>query len=110
MPGGNMELTQLETSSAATMPQSNLFGTVAQETASVSQLSQEIEKLQLKGIIYASDANETKVIISQDGSERAYKQGDVIFADISLSELFPDKIIVKRNNQTETMYLKQPRS
>ena len=104
--------TIMEPNAANNLAQIDLFGTPVQVSIDTNaQFSQEIEKLHLKGIFFSTDMNKARAIInSSEGETKTYKQGDVLFSDISLAQLFPDKIILKRNNQTETIYLVPPRS
>jgi len=62
--------------------------------------------LTLLGILAADRDKESRALIgSQDGEEKPYSVGDDVVRGVNLQAIFPDRVILARNGQLETLRL-----
>ena len=67
-------------------------------------------RLTLHGLIASDDPARARAIIAQaGGAERSYRVGDEIGPGVTLSEIYPDRVILERNGRYETLRLPRER-
>jgi len=67
-------------------------------------------RLTLRGLIASDDPDQARAIIAQaGGEERSYRVGDEITSGVTLSEIYPDRVILERNGRYETLRLPRER-
>lgn len=67
-------------------------------------------RLTLHGLIASDDPEQARAIIAQaGGEERSYRVGDEITSGVTLSEIYPDRVILERNGRYETLRLPRER-
>jgi general secretion pathway protein C len=63
-------------------------------------------KLTLRGVFASDEAGEARAIVGdQRGEEKHYSVGDPLPGNATLSEIYPDRIILERNGRYETLRL-----
>jgi general secretion pathway protein C len=63
-------------------------------------------KLTLRGVFASDEASEARAIVGdQRGEEKPYSVGDPLPGNATLSEIYPDRIILERNGRYETLRL-----
>jgi general secretion pathway protein C len=63
-------------------------------------------KLTLRGVFASDEAGEARAIVGdQRGDEKHYSVGDPLPGNATLSEIYPDRIILERNGRYETLRL-----
>ncbi|WP_428312217.1 type II secretion system protein GspC [Hydrocarboniphaga sp.] len=66
--------------------------------------------LNLLGILAADRDKESRALIgTQDGEEKPYSVGDDVVRGVNLQAIFPDRVILSRNGQLETLRLDKDR-
>lgn len=87
--------------------QAQLFGEYAAPTAAgkVEQAPETRLSLTLLGILAGIDAESRALIAPGGGEEKPYAIGDDVVAGVSLQAIFPDRVILSRNGQFETLRL-----
>ncbi|MDB5967686.1 MAG: hypothetical protein JWQ90_136 [Hydrocarboniphaga sp.] len=67
--------------------------------------------LNLLGILAADRDQESRALIgTQDGEEKPYSVGDDVVRGVNLQAIFPDRVILARNGQLETLRLDKDRA
>ena len=92
----------------ASIDQLNLFGASKQELAEKKAASTKITKLRLtlKGIFAISDPKQGAVQIQNDEHQESnFTVGQSVFGKATLYEIYPDRVILYRNGQYETLML-----
>ncbi len=92
----------------ASIDQLNLFGASKQELAEKKAASTKITKLRLtlKGIFATNDPKQGAVQIQNARQqESTFTIGQSIFGKATLDEIYPDRVILYRNGQYETLML-----
>lgn len=86
---------------------SELFGRYAapQTGSRVEQAPETRLSLTLLGILAGSAAESRALIAKDGGDEKPYAIGDDVIAGVSLHAIFPDRVILSRNGQFETLRL-----
>ncbi|HEX4872847.1 MAG TPA: type II secretion system protein GspC [Nevskiaceae bacterium] len=87
-----------------------LFGELvrASDTAALSpeQIRDTRLNLTLLGIFAATDGPRSRALIAQqNGEEKPYAVGDDVVSGVRLQQIFPDRVILSRNGQLETLRL-----
>ncbi len=94
--------------SKPSLDQLNLFGASKQDLARKKTAPAKITKLRftLKGIFATSDPKQGAVQIQNDRQQESnFTVGESIFGKATLDEIYPDRIILFRNGQYETLML-----
>lgn len=87
----------------------HLFGVARQEPV-VTQAPIEAKetglKLTLRGVFAADNPSQAMAIIADaHGKEKVYRKNDTIFSGVSLYEVYPDRVILERSGNFETLSL-----
>jgi general secretion pathway protein C len=62
-------------------------------------------KLTLRGVFAANSPNMAMALIADArGKEKVYRKSDTIFSGVRLYEIYPDKVILERSGNFETLY------
>ena len=87
--------------------QAQLFGQYAAPAAAgkVEQAPETRLSLTLLGILAGVDAESRALIAQSGGEEKPYAIGDDVVSGVSLQAIFPDRVILSRNGQFETLRL-----
>jgi general secretion pathway protein C len=90
-----------------TIINAHLFGIYkAAVSTDVSSAPETRLDLKLLGILAGTRASDSRAIISQSGAaEKAYAIGDDVVRGASLQAIFPDRVIISRDGQMETLRL-----
>jgi general secretion pathway protein C len=85
----------------------HLFGTYTASAATDLSAAPDTRlNLKLIGILAGTRASDSRAIISaQDAAEKAYAIGDDVVRGASLQAIFPDRVILARDGQMETLRL-----
>jgi general secretion pathway protein C len=86
----------------------HLFGEVnaAKPARTVVRAPETRLDLKLAGIFYAQPSGRALAIIAEgDGGERVYKVGEALAADVRLTEIQPDRVVLSRKGRLETLSL-----
>lgn len=68
-------------------------------------------KLTLRGVFAANDpAQEMAIIANAQGKEQVYRKGDTIFSGVKLYAVYPDKVILERSGNFESLNLPRDES
>ncbi len=93
------------------LPGWHLMGLVVREAAPVVE-SAPVDapdtrlKLTLRGALASDDSENARAIIAdQGGKEEQYAIGDMLPGNAELSEIYPDRVILRRNGRYETLRL-----
>lgn len=63
-------------------------------------------KLTLRGVFAANDPTKAMAIIANErGKEQVYRKGDTIFSGVKLYAVYPDKVILERSGNFESLSL-----
>jgi len=95
------------------LPTWHLLGVVRQQAAPVKTAAPMDApdtrlKLVLRGALASDDAQHARAIIADPkGDEEQYAIGDNLPGNAELSEIYPDRVILKRNGRYETLRLPQ---
>lgn len=67
-------------------------------------------RLTLRGLIASDEPGQARAIIARaGGEERSYRVGDEITSGVTLSGIYPDRVILERNGRYETLRLPRER-
>ncbi|MGB5261323.1 MAG: type II secretion system protein N, partial [Gammaproteobacteria bacterium] len=93
------------------LPGWHLLGVVTQATAPVktevpADAPDTRLKLTLRGALASDDPENARAIIADTGgNDEQYSIGDILPGNAELSEIYPDRVILKRNGRYETLRL-----
>lgn len=84
-----------------------IFGTY-QDELSADMIKKSMIQLEIVGIIYGEDNNQSQVMIrTANGEDKIFKLHDKINDNIEIIKILQDRIIVKRNNVLESLHMPQ---
>lgn len=95
------------------LPAWHLLGVAPKQTAPVktevpADAPETRLQLTLRGALASDDPNNARAIIADpSGRDEQYSIGDAVPGNAELSEIFPDRVILKRNGRYETLRLPQ---
>ena len=100
-------LSTTSTNSLNAILNAHLFGTYRTNARTdVSTAPETRLDLKLIGILAGSHASESRALIAQQGAiEKSYAIGDDIVRGVTLQAIFPDRVILSRDGQMETLRL-----
>ncbi len=92
------------------LPEMHLMGVPTQEAAAIANASVNAPDTQLKltlhGALASDDKEQARAIIAEPGGkEDQYAIGDTVPGNAELSEIYPDRVILKRSGRYETLRL-----
>jgi general secretion pathway protein C len=83
-----------------------LFGIETPKSDTTASAPKSRLNVQLTGIMASSIANRSIAIIARDGKQQSYGVGDVIQGtDARITDIQPDRVIISRQQQQETLFL-----
>ena len=96
--------TDLSTNNDTKIYQLDLFSTPKEETPEKAFNAPETKlTLRLHGIFYKDDQKSSAIISSAYSQEKSYQTKDTLPENAILDKIYPDRVVIKRNNKTETL-------